>query len=64
MDITRKIQAPSPSPSKFVKGEFRESDYESDYDGRISSVWKPRGTETDDRSFKPVKPTLTGSGIF
>ncbi|XP_046833263.1 uncharacterized protein LOC124430549 isoform X3 [Vespa crabro] len=62
MDTTRKVQAPSPSPSKFVKGEFRESDYESDYDGRISSVWKPRGTETDDRSFKPVKSTLTGSG--
>ncbi|XP_046833268.1 uncharacterized protein LOC124430549 isoform X7 [Vespa crabro] len=61
MDTTRKVQAPSPSPSKFVKGEFRESDYESDYDGRISSVWKPRGTETDDRSFKPVKSTLTGS---
>ncbi|XP_046833264.1 uncharacterized protein LOC124430549 isoform X4 [Vespa crabro] len=63
MDTTRKVQAPSPSPSKFVKGEFRESDYESDYDGRISSVWKPRGTETDDRSFKPVKSTLTGSDV-
>ncbi|XP_015171223.1 PREDICTED: titin isoform X2 [Polistes dominula] len=63
MESTRKVQGPSPSPSKFVKGEFRESDYESDYDGRISSVWKPRTTiETDDRSFKPVKPTLTGPG--
>ncbi|XP_043502049.1 muscle M-line assembly protein unc-89 isoform X6 [Polistes fuscatus] len=63
METTRKVHGPSPSPSRFVKGEFRESDYESDYDGRISSVWKPRTTvETDDRSFKPVKPTLTGPG--
>ncbi|XP_014601997.1 PREDICTED: uncharacterized protein LOC106785786 isoform X2 [Polistes canadensis] len=63
METTRKVHGPSPSPSRFVKGEFRESDYESDYDGRISSIWKPRTTiETDDRSFKPVKPTLTGPG--
>jgi len=29
-----KILSTSPSPSKFVKADFRESDYESDYDGR------------------------------
>ncbi|RLU22075.1 hypothetical protein DMN91_006455 [Ooceraea biroi] len=29
-----KILSVSPSPSKFVKADFRESDYESDYDGR------------------------------
>lgn len=33
---TEKILSISPSPSKLVKGDFRESDYESD-DGRILS---------------------------
>ncbi|XP_076636076.1 uncharacterized protein LOC143349064 isoform X2 [Colletes latitarsis] len=59
---TKKILPPSPSPSKFVKGEFRESDYESDYDGRIPPLWKPRGYESDDQSFRPVKPHLAGPG--
>ncbi|XP_031348623.1 titin isoform X3 [Photinus pyralis] len=48
---------PPPSPSKFVKGEFRESDYESDYEGRMSSVWGG-----GDRCYKPVRPVLTPSG--
>ncbi|XP_065160451.1 titin-like isoform X4 [Atheta coriaria] len=46
---------PPPSPSKFVKGEFRESDYESDYDGRLSTSWH-LGQE---KHFKPVRPVLT-----
>ncbi|KAG5897353.1 hypothetical protein JTB14_030238 [Gonioctena quinquepunctata] len=46
---------PPPSPSKFVKGEFRESDYESDYEGRISAMWHS-DTEC---SYKPVRPVLT-----
>lgn len=49
---------PPPSPSKFVKGEFRESDYESDYEGRIPPVWRS-GAEP---SYKPVRPVLTPSG--
>lgn len=49
---------PPPSPSKFVKGEFRESDYESDYEGKISAVWGKEG----DRSYRPVRPVLTPSG--
>ncbi|CAK9797379.1 TTN [Anthophora quadrimaculata] len=60
LETTKKILPPSPSPSKFVKGEFRESDYESDYDGRIPPLWKPRGYESDDQSFRPVKPNLAG----
>lgn len=52
---------PPPSPSKFVKGEFRESDYESDYEGRIPPVWTP--SETDGgQAYKPVRPVLTPSG--
>ncbi|XP_015607040.1 titin isoform X3 [Cephus cinctus] len=59
---TPRKMPPPPSPSKFIKGEFRESDYESDYEGRIPPVWKPHGSDTDDYSFKPVKPNLIGSG--
>lgn len=52
---------PPPSPSKFVKGEFRESDYESDYEGRIPPVWNH--SETDGNlHYKPVRPVLTPSG--
>lgn len=50
--------APPPSPSRFIKGEFRESDYESDYEGRIPPVW---GSDAD-RCYKPVRPILTPSG--
>lgn len=49
---------PPPSPSKFVKGEFKESDYESDYDGKIPAVW---GKDVD-KSYRPVRPVLTPSG--
>ncbi|KYB28238.1 hypothetical protein TcasGA2_TC032675 [Tribolium castaneum] len=52
---------PPPSPSKFIKGEFRESDYESDYEGRIPPVWRP--TESDgEPTYRPVRPLLTPSG--
>ncbi|XP_078042862.1 uncharacterized protein LOC144473128 isoform X2 [Augochlora pura] len=62
LETSKKILPPSPSPSKFVKSEYRESDYESDYDGRIPPLWKPRGYESDDQSFRPVKPSLAGPG--
>lgn len=34
-----KTLSTSPGPSKLMKGNFRESDYESDYDGRTSSCY-------------------------
>jgi len=37
LEPTEKILSISPDPSKLVKGDFRESDYESDYDSRTSS---------------------------
>lgn len=46
---------PPPSPSKFVKGEFKESDYESDYEGRIPPVWK----KDSEPAYRPVRPVLT-----
>ncbi|XP_044588390.1 uncharacterized protein LOC123267682 isoform X4 [Cotesia glomerata] len=51
------------SPSKFARGEFRESDYESDYEGRIPPLWKPR-SESDfeeHHSYKSVKSNLSES---
>lgn len=44
------------SPLKFVKGEFRESDYESDYDGRIQPIWRPYDSESEEPVYKPVRP--------
>lgn len=60
----------SQSSSRFAKGEFRESDYESDYDGsRISSLWKPQtsaqtlsDTKSSSSSIKSVKSSFSSSG--
>lgn len=49
---------PPPSPSKFVKSEFRESDYESDYDARIQPTWRPSSVQSD-KVYKPVTPNLS-----
>lgn len=56
---SRRSKCPPPrSPSKFVKGEFRESDYESDYEGKIQQVW---GSDSE-KTYRPVRPVLTPSG--
>lgn len=52
---------PPPSPSKFVKGEFRESDYESDYEGRIPPIWRVADSDSEP-AYRPVRPLLTPSG--
>lgn len=44
-------------PSKFIKGEFKGTDYESDYECRIQPVWNSEG-----QTYKPVRPVLTPSG--
>lgn len=51
--------APPPSPSKFVKGEFRESDYESDYDRKIAPIWRPIDSDSEPISYKPIRPVLS-----
>lgn len=50
---------PPPSPSKFIKGEFRESEYESDIDSRIQVKWHPQSRGESDLHYKPVRPVLT-----
>lgn len=53
--IVQYSRAAAPSPSKFVKSEFRESDYESDYDSKINSSWRPSSAQS---GYKPVTPNL------
>lgn len=43
--------APPPMPKKFKKGEFTESDYDSDYEGRIRPKWQPPDSDTEDPSY-------------
>ncbi|XP_042876868.1 titin-like isoform X4 [Penaeus japonicus] len=49
---------PPPKPKKFQKGEFTESDYESDYEGRIRPKWQPPDSDADDPNYTKVKPQL------
>lgn len=53
------VQAP-PTPSKFIKGEFRESDYESD-SIKIKPKWKPNDESHDDPHYRKVTPNLDSS---
>lgn len=54
---------PPPSPSKFVKGEFKESDYESDYDRKVPPVWRPTNdSDSEPMYYKPIRPILTPTG--
>lgn len=46
-----------PKPKKFVQGQFRESDYESDADvGRIRPKWAPADSDTEDPQYRKVQP--------
>lgn len=57
----QQAKVPLVSPSKFIKGDFKESDYESDYESknaRIPPIWTPTQLGSD-RTFKPVKPQVS-----
>ncbi|XP_012061613.1 PREDICTED: uncharacterized protein LOC105624873 [Atta cephalotes] len=46
-----------PKPKKFVQGQFRESDYESDVDSsRIRPKWAPADRDTEDPYYRKVQP--------
>lgn len=48
---------PPPKPSKFVKGSFTESDYESDCEAmRIPIKWNPWQSDSEDYNFRKVQP--------
>ena len=50
--------APPRKPRRFVKGDSKESDYESDLETRIPARWMPPGSDTEESSYKKVKPKL------
>lgn len=51
-----------PVPKKFVQGQFRESDYESDVDsGRIRAKWTPADSDTEEPYYRKVQPPATKS---
>lgn len=48
---------PPPRPSRFVKGSFTESEYESDCDSvRIPVKWNPWQSDSEDYSYRKVRP--------
>lgn len=55
---------PPPTPSKFIKGRFTDSDYESDFESiRIPPKWKPSASDTEEPSYRKVRaPKLVSTG--
>ena len=54
-----------PTPTKFVQGSFRESDYESDIDSsRIRAKWTPIDSETEEPKYRKVQPPKNKSPII
>lgn len=52
---------PPPMPKKFMKGEFKESDYDSDTEGKIPPKWGPTDSEGESLYYRKVKaPAATG----
>ncbi|XP_014485705.1 PREDICTED: uncharacterized protein LOC106750117 isoform X2 [Dinoponera quadriceps] len=61
LEPTEKILSTSPSPSRFAKGDFRESDYESDYDARSASLKLQAGSGKPTEPSVPVAPLIEES---
>uniref|UniRef100_A0A336ML28 CSON001463 protein n=1 Tax=Culicoides sonorensis TaxID=179676 RepID=A0A336ML28_CULSO len=58
---TRQRVPPPPTPTKFIPGEFRESDYESEVESaRIRPLWTPNPFDEHDVRYRPVRPSLHG----
>lgn len=55
---------PPPTPSRFVKGRFTDSDYESDFENvRIPPKWKPSMSDTEEPRYRRVRaPLLVSTG--
>merc|ERR1711874_65170 len=55
----KKDRGPPPTmPKKFIKGEFTESDYESDYEGRPKPKWKPTDSDAEDLVYQNIRASL------
>lgn len=48
---------PPPTPTKFIPGEFRESDYDSEMESiKIRSIWTPNPAESERIHYRHVSP--------
>lgn len=55
-EVSKPKCPPPATPSKFVKGEFTESDYESEIENtKIKSIWAPRDTDDNVKGFRRVE---------
>lgn len=58
--VARQPIQTAPTPTKFIPGEFRESDYESEVENaRINALWSPRG-EFNAKGYRHVEPPHPG----
>lgn len=60
---SRQRLPPPPTPTKFIPGETRETDYDSEVDSvRIRPLWTPNPSDSDDPHYRRVKaPTPSRS---
>lgn len=58
-DQRQKAAFKVPTPKKFVQGQFRESDYESDIDTRIRAKWAPPESDTEEPRYRKVQAPTT-----
>lgn len=53
---------PPPTPTKFIPGEFRDSDYDSELENsRINPIWTPGYGESGERHYRKVRPPSSRS---
>ena len=66
MTQVRKLPTPTPTPSKFQKGEMYHSDYESEWESaKMQTKWRPYHSDTEDLvepKYRSVKPKLKSRG--
>lgn len=55
VEYSRNRLAPPPTPTKFVKGDFKESDYDSEIESaKIRPVWTPVLSDSDEPHYRRV----------
>lgn len=53
---------PPPTPTRFVPGEFRDSDYDSEIENsRIRPIWTPSQNESGEKHYRRVRPPSSRS---
>ncbi|XP_031619553.1 muscle M-line assembly protein unc-89 isoform X2 [Contarinia nasturtii] len=58
---SRQKYRPPPTPTKFVPGEFRESDYDSEIESmKIRPLWTPNPIELENLHYRHVSPPTPG----